>query len=111
MARFAAGRADRWRISLCTLALAAAGLGWWLETVVADLRGPREKLTDAVLVASSPTQELLAEARSARAIFGRWHFYSLMLNFATLALVGLLTGLAAHLPGAPGRSASESAVV
>ena len=101
MARSGEGRGHGWRIALCALALATVGLGWWLETVVADLRGPRDKLTDDVLIASHPTPELLERARAARAAFGRWHGYSLMQNFTTLALVAVLTGLAAHLPASP----------
>jgi hypothetical protein len=101
MIRSGAGSAGRWRIALCALAFATAGLGWWVETVVTDLRGPREKRTDAVLIASSPTPDQLAEARAARAVFGRWHGYSLLQNFVTLALVAAIAGMAAHLPGPP----------
>ena len=43
MARSGEGRGHGWRIGLCALALATVGLGWWLETVVADLRGPAPK--------------------------------------------------------------------
>ena len=92
------GRGHRWRVALCVLALATVGLGWWLETVVTDLRKPRNELSDAALTASTPNQERMKEALAARADFGRWHGYSLMQNFATLILVTVVTGLAAHLP-------------
>jgi hypothetical protein len=92
------GRGHRWRIALCVVALATVGLGWWLESVVTELRIPRNELTDAVLTASAPTREQVEKALAARAEFGRWHGYSLMQNFATLALVTVVTALAGHLP-------------
>ena len=98
VARSGEGRGHGWRIGLCVLALGTVGLGWWLEHVVSDLRKPREELIDAVLIASVPSQDQLERAREARADFNRWHGYSLMQNFATLALATVLTALAAHLP-------------
>jgi acyl phosphate:glycerol-3-phosphate acyltransferase len=99
MPRSGEGRGHVWRIGLCTAALATVGLGWWLEREVHGLRDTREKRTDAVLIAESPTREQIDEARAARAEFGRWHGYSLIQNFATLGLVTVITVLAAHLPG------------
>ena len=55
MARSGEDRWRRWRIGLCVLALAVVGLGWWLETVVADLRGPRE---NAPMMSSSLPRRL-----------------------------------------------------
>jgi hypothetical protein len=101
MSGIGANRINSWRIALCTLALATVGLGWWLEGVVHELRGPREKLTDEVLLAPDPTEEQIARAKAARAEFGHWHTWSLLQNFATLALVLVVTGLAAHLPADP----------
>jgi hypothetical protein len=92
------GRRHRWRIVVCVLALATAGVGWWLEREVHGLRSVRETTTDAVLIAPSPTPEQLDAARTARAQFTTWHNYSLIQNFATLGLVTILTVLAAHLP-------------
>jgi hypothetical protein len=71
-------------------------MGWWLEMRVSELRVPRNELTDQVLTSSNPTPEEIEQAREARAIFGRWHGYSLLQNFATLALA---TGLTLLLPG------------
>ena len=56
LAHTAEGRVHRWRAILCALAVATVGLGWWLETVVSDLRKPREQLTDEVLKANVPAQ-------------------------------------------------------
>jgi hypothetical protein len=92
------GRLHRWRLGLCVLALCSVSLGWWLERVVHDLRKPRNERTDAVLLASAATPQQVEEARVARATFARWHGYSLMQNFATLALVAVITALTAHLP-------------
>jgi hypothetical protein len=96
MARTGEGHA--WRISLCALALATVGLGWWLERAVHDRREQRNDLTDAVLLASAPAEEQVERARAARADFSTWHGYSLLQNFATLALVTVITVLSAHLP-------------
>jgi hypothetical protein len=98
MARSGEGRGHAWRIGLCGLALLTVGVGWRLEGVVHDLRGPRNERTDAVLRSPAPTNEQLEQAADARAAFNQWHGYSLMQNFATLALVAVVTVLAAHLP-------------
>jgi hypothetical protein len=98
IARAAEGRGHRWRVGLCVLALATVGLGWWLEGMVTELRVPRNERTDAVLTASAPTSEQVKEAQDARAEFGKWHGFSLMQNFATLALVTVVTALAGCLP-------------
>jgi hypothetical protein len=97
------GGGRRWRIALCVLALATVGLGWWLETVVTELRVPRNELTDAVLSATTPTQQQLEQAQAARAEFGRWHGYSLMQNFGTLVLAGVIIAMAGHLPSGASR--------
>jgi hypothetical protein len=80
------------------LGLATVLAGWWLEGRVHELRGPRNDLTDAVLIAANATPEQVQEARQARAAFGMWHGISLLDNFATLGLVLVATVLAAHLP-------------
>jgi acyl-phosphate glycerol 3-phosphate acyltransferase len=89
------GRVHGVRAVLLLLALAGVGLGWGLERVVADLRVPRDQLTDAVLQgATSDVQP----AEDARAAFVRWHGYSLLDNFAVLLLVTVAMALAAQLP-------------
>jgi hypothetical protein len=101
LARREQGRAQRWRILLAGLALASVLAGWWLEDRVAALRQPRNRLTDEVLTATSPTPQQVEAARQARATFGRWHGYSLVQNFATLALATGLTLLLPALAGPP----------
>ena len=91
LARSGEGGGHGWRSSLALLALITALAGWWLEGEVSRLREPRNRLTDAVLSAPSPPAEQIEEARQARATFGTWHGYSLIQNFATLALVAGLT--------------------
>jgi hypothetical protein len=86
------------------LGLASVLAGWGLEQRVAELRKPRNDLTDAVLAAPSPTDEQMEAARQARAEFGKWHGYSLLVNFATLGLALVGTALAANLPA--GRSSA-----
>lgn len=92
------GHFDRtWlRRQLAGVALSTAVLGWGIEMHVAHLRVARNELTDRVLRDPQPAPEHLAEARAARAEFGRWHGYSLVQNFITL---GLVTALVWTLPG------------
>jgi acyl phosphate:glycerol-3-phosphate acyltransferase len=105
LARHGEGAGHRWRSLLSLLALATVLGGWWLETRVAELREPRNTLTDRALASASPSPELLEEARQARADFLRWHAYSLVQNFATLLLVAGVTALVPALaaPGGRGR--------
>jgi hypothetical protein len=91
-------RLNSLRLAVLFLALVSVGVGWWLELTVHDLRGPRNSLTDAVLRAPSPDPAEVHAAEEARATFGRWHFYSLLANFATLGLATVGMALAAHLP-------------
>lgn len=95
LARQDVGAHPRWRSWLCLAALVTVLGGWWLEIRVRELRDPRNQLTDQALATSPPSPERLAEARDARAAFGRWHGYSLLQNFLTL---GLVTGLTILLP-------------
>jgi acyl phosphate:glycerol-3-phosphate acyltransferase len=90
------GRLNMARLAVCVLALAMALGGWWLERRVHDLRVPRNEKTDAVLMADAPTTEQIAEARAARAEFGKWHGISLLANFVTLALTLIAAGMAGH---------------
>jgi hypothetical protein len=89
---------NRVRLVVCVLGLAAVSAGWWLERKVHHLRDERSTLTDAVLLAPSPTAEQIDDARSARAEFGKWHGISLLANFASLALALVAASLAAHFP-------------
>ncbi len=103
-----AGRGEkthRLRAALLLAALLTVGLGWWLERVVHDLREPRNASTERALAATSEKAERVAEAEVARATFGRWHTYSLLLNFLALALVMVAMALAAQLPGPVARPA------
>jgi hypothetical protein len=103
LARGGEGRGHGVRLALCALALATALGGWWLERRVTELRVPRNELTDQVLATPTPPAELLAEARAARAEFGRWHGYSLIQNFATLVCVAGITLSIPWLSGGPPR--------
>jgi len=100
-------RVDQVRAWLLFMALIGAGSGWWLEHVVSDLRQARNDLTDAVLGATIHRPGTILKAEEARAKFGRWHGYSLMVNMATLLLVTVAMALAAQLPasGRPGGNA------
>ncbi len=98
-------RAHVVRAVVLALALVGVGVGWWLERKVDYLRVPRNLYTDEVLLGSPPAPRLLQAAVDARAEFGRWHGYSLVVNFVTLALVAVGMALAAQLPTVPQPSA------
>ncbi|MFO0844431.1 MAG: DUF4149 domain-containing protein [Gemmataceae bacterium] len=103
LARRGEGSGHGVRLFLCGLALASVLAGWCLEVRVAELRLPRNGLTDQALASPSPPTELLAEAREARAAFGRWHGFSLIQNFVTLILTAALTFYIPSLSAAPPR--------
>jgi acyl-phosphate glycerol 3-phosphate acyltransferase len=75
----------RLRFNLLALALMTVFVGLLIAARVEGLRAARFA-DDAGI------------AMTARSEFGRWHGYSLLLNFATLGLVGFALGLAARLP-------------
>jgi acyl-phosphate glycerol 3-phosphate acyltransferase len=75
----------RIRTLLLILALLTVVAGWPLVEKVSELRSARYDPDPAV-------------AAQARSDFGRWHLYSLLLNFVTLALAGGALALAAQLP-------------
>ena len=58
---------------------------------------PAVRLAGVQIVGVSDDDPAVAEA--ARAAFGAWHAYSLLVNLATVALVTVAMGLAACLPG------------
>jgi hypothetical protein len=89
---------ERFRLAVLFLALVTVGVGWWLERTVAELRGPRNQLSDQVLLSPAPSAELIQQAHEARGRFGMWHGLSLLDNSVTLVLVALATALAGHLP-------------
>jgi hypothetical protein len=100
------GRAHVLRAAVLALALLGVGVGWWLERKVDELRIPRNDRTDEMLRVAVPSADLVAQAEHARAEFGRWHGYSLAVNFVVLALVTVGMALAAQLPTAPQAAAA-----
>ncbi len=89
---------DRLRRILLVITVALLGVGWWLDHVVHDLRGPRNNFTEEVIRAKTPSTSQIDSALAARKAFGTWHGLSLLQNFATLLLVGIALGLASSLP-------------
>ncbi len=96
--RGGASRLHRLRAGILTAALATVALGWWLERVVEELRGPRNQTFDAMVSHSPPQAEDVRAAVEARAIFVRWHLFSLGLNLLTVLLVTVAMIQAAYLP-------------
>jgi hypothetical protein len=101
------GALRKLRVVVLLLALVTVAIGGWMEGVVHELREKRSDATDAALIDPEPAKVQAAE--EARAAFGRWHFYSLMVNFATLGLVTVGMVLVARLPVATVASASAPA--
>jgi glycerol-3-phosphate acyltransferase PlsY len=101
------GAVPKARVLVLALALLTVGVGGWMEGVVHELRTKRSEATDAALIDPEPAKVKAAE--EARAAFGRWHFYSLMVNFATLGLVTVGMALVARLPAAAAGIASTPA--
>jgi acyl-phosphate glycerol 3-phosphate acyltransferase len=95
------GTIHRVRAMVLVAALLTVAAGVWVERVVEGLRVPRNDATDVVLSSPSPTADEINEAETARANFGRWHGYSLLLNMITLLLVTVTMALAAALPSGP----------
>ena len=93
-----ARRVHRLRAAVLLAAALGVGVGWGLERVVTDLRGPRDELTDALFRSEQATDESVARMEDARSTFVRWHGYSLLDNFVVLALVAVAMALAAELP-------------
>jgi acyl-phosphate glycerol 3-phosphate acyltransferase len=81
-------KADSIRALVLALALVTVLAGWPLGRHVGQLRVERYS-TDPALAAA------------AKAAFGSWHTYSLLLNFVTLILVTWGMALAAQLPPSP----------
>lgn len=86
------------RCVVLALALVGVGVGWWMAGVVHDLRDVRATASDVVLREPEAPSEKVRAADEARAEFGRWHGYSILVNLLTLVLVTAATAMAAHLP-------------
>jgi hypothetical protein len=99
------------RVVVLLLALATVAGGWWLEGIVGNLRVVRNDLTDVVLRSPQPASEDVKAAEAAREDFGRFHFYSLMLNFVTVGLVTVAMALAARLPAGTGSEPTTASTV
>ncbi len=76
------------RVQLAFAALASVAAGWWISSVVSQLR----------LARFDPDPELAAIAREQ---FATWHLVSLGLSFVTIGLAFALLVLAARLPAEP----------
>jgi len=103
-------KVHRWRALILLAALLTVVVGWPLERQVSMLRIERNKANDALRTQTAAKKlsiplhgdldKAKQAAEEARVEFGRWHVYSLMLNFVTVGLVTVAMALAAFLPGA-----------
>jgi glycerol-3-phosphate acyltransferase PlsY len=101
------GTVHQVRVGLVALGLVGVAVGWWMEHKVSELRQVRSQASDAVLKDPQPSPEAIRAADAARAEFGKWHGYSLIINLVTVAVVTAAMTLAAQLPAAalaPGHS-------
>ncbi|HXG13050.1 MAG TPA: DUF4149 domain-containing protein [Gemmataceae bacterium] len=97
------------RVGLVALGLVGVAVGWWMEHKVSELRQVRSQASDAVLQALQPSPEAIRAADAARAEFGKWHGYSLIVNLITVVLVTAAMALAAQLPAAVAPAAGPTA--
>src|SRR5262249_35161326 len=96
------------RAVVVLFALATVVAGWPIQRHDSAPRDVRNKAADQELQhGSADHEQLAAVAKAARAEFGRWHFYSLMLNFLTVILVSVAMALTARLPERPPRPAAS----
>ncbi|HEY7153343.1 MAG TPA: glycerol-3-phosphate 1-O-acyltransferase PlsY [Gemmataceae bacterium] len=93
-----AGRMHRIRVGILLAALITVALGWWLDRVVEELRGPRNNTFQTMVSHSPPRDEDVSAAVAARKTFVQWHLYSLGLNMLTVLLVTVAMIQAAYLP-------------
>lgn len=96
------GAVHRWRLNLLIAAVALVVLGWPLEREVHRLREPRNQTMEAYLKDRDDTAKVAAK-NEARAEFGKWHGYSVIVNLACILCVTAAMTLAGNLPtrGAP----------
>jgi acyl-phosphate glycerol 3-phosphate acyltransferase len=97
----------RWRVTVLLLAVATIVIGWPLEREVSRLRQVRREAMDAYFDSGGVNSEARNEAQAARSSFILWHSFSLVQNFATLALVTAAMAMAAQLPERKSSSARE----
>lgn len=96
--RMDVGRIHTARAGVLLAALITVALGWWLLRVVEDLREPRNRTFDAMVLHWPPRDEDVRAAVEARQAFVRWHLVSLGVNMATVVLVTIAMAQAAYLP-------------
>jgi glycerol-3-phosphate acyltransferase PlsY len=93
------GKLHVWRVNVLMLAFILVLIGWPIERKVAELRVPRNEATEAYLRADdSGKPSLVAAMDEKRSEFTRWHLIDVFLNLGVIALVGVATAMAAHLP-------------
>ncbi len=103
------GRVHGIRTIVLIAAVVTVAVGWWMEWKVSDLRVDRNEATDRLLVATTPSDQLVAEAERARSTFGAWHGISVLVNLVTLVLVTIALAMAAKLPESSPTPASPPA--
>lgn len=104
------GGANRARAIALALAFLTVLAGWPMARYVGQLRTARYTAETAASAPGAPP-ETAATADAARQSFGRWHGYSLLLNFVTLALVAVGMALAARLPLGSGDQVTRDQIV
>lgn len=93
-------RVHRLRRALLVIAVVLLAIGWWLDGVVHNLRGPRNDKIEQMLQSPDPTPPQIETAHAARAAFGMWHGLALLQNFAATLVVAVSLALAARMPEA-----------
>lgn len=88
--------AHRIRVYFLLAAIAGVLIGWPLERKVSDLRDPRNDTTEEFLKKRTDAGKL-EEMTTARAEFGQWHLYSVIVNLVTILCVTGAMALAGNL--------------
>jgi acyl phosphate:glycerol-3-phosphate acyltransferase len=91
-----AGAVHRWRVNFLIAALALVVIGWPLERKVHALQGPRNQTMEAYLQDRDNAAKIAAK-NAARAEFGQWHGYSILVNLACVLCVTAAMALAGNL--------------
>ncbi|MBI2807175.1 MAG: glycerol-3-phosphate 1-O-acyltransferase PlsY [Planctomycetes bacterium] len=94
-------RVHRWRVNFLIIAVLLVLVGWPLERKVSALRIPRNESTEAYLLDRGDAAKR-DEMKDARAEFGRWHLYSVLLNLATIVFVTGAMAMSGNLPSGAG---------
>jgi acyl-phosphate glycerol 3-phosphate acyltransferase len=101
------GSVHRWRLNFLIAAVALVVIGWPLERRVHALREPRNQTMEAYLRDRDNNAKIAAK-NEARAEFGQWHGYSIIVNLACILCLTAAMALAGNLPASKQTEVSDA---